>query len=216
MHGTDRSTVKCLECEEEPNTDDSFISLSLPIHRPTASGFGLEMIQNITEKAMGFFGYGVQNGNTLYDCFHNLLESEQLGANGQWFCQNCQKLADAIRKLDLYQLPQVLILQLKRFTYDLTNDTKITTKNHFQEVLDLEKFIKKNDTNKSSIYDLVAVLAHTGTLVSGHYMTFARRSSNCCWYHFNDRHVRQASLNEALASDAYVLVYERRHLHSSS
>ncbi|CAF3402036.1 unnamed protein product [Rotaria sp. Silwood2] len=141
---------------------------------------------------------------------------EQLGPNGQWFCQNCQKPTDAIKKLDLFQLPGVLILQLKRFTYDLTDDTKITTKIHVQEVLDLGRFLKKNDMTQHAIYDLVAVLTHTGTLASGHYTTFARHLTNSGWHHFNDRHVRQASLSEVLTSDTYVLVYERQHLRLSS
>ncbi|CAF4585017.1 unnamed protein product, partial [Rotaria sp. Silwood2] len=216
MHGTVRSTVKCLVCEEETKTDDSFLSLPLSIYRSDATSFGFDTIKNILAKSMALFSYAIQNDPTLYDCFENLLAMEQLGPNGQWFCQNCQKPTDAIKKLDLFQLPRVLILQLKRFTYDLTDDTKITTKIHVQEVLDLGQFLKKNDMTQHAIYDLVAVLTHTGTLASGHYMTFARHLSNSGWHHFNDQHVRQASLSEVLTSDTYVLVYERQHLRLSS
>ncbi|CAF3480046.1 unnamed protein product [Rotaria socialis] len=211
MHGTLRSTVKCFACEKETNTDDSFLSLPLPIHRSAAAIFGFDTVKNIFANSMALFGFGIQTDSTLYGCFENLLAEEQLGANGQWFCNTCQKPTDAIKKLDLYQLPRVLILQLKRFTYDLTDDTKITTKIHVEEVLNLGRFVKKDDIDQSTIYDLVAVMAHTGTLTSGHYTTFARHLNNPDWYHYNDWHVHRASFSDAVASDTYVLVYERQH-----
>jgi ubiquitin C-terminal hydrolase len=216
MQGTLRSNVKCLGCSEDTETYDSFVSLSLPIHQSTASGFGFGIIQYLLEKWMVPFYYDGQNDITLYHCFENLLASEQLEANGQWYCQRCQKLTDALKKLNLYQLPKILIIQLKRFTSDLTNDLKITTEIHVQETIDLEQLVEKKETGHPAIYNLVAVLAHTGTLASGHYTTFAWHLSNRCWYHFDDQHVRQASLSEALKSDAYVLAYERRHSRPSS
>ena len=209
VHGTIGSTVKCLTCEHEIKTDESFISLPLPIHRSTASNSIFDSIQNIIEKSKNFFAYETEKDVTLYECLENLLSNEQLGANGQWFCHNCHGLTDATKKLDLHLLPQVLILQLKRFTYDLTNNSKITTKVQIEEVLNLEKFVPNNHTNQSTKYNLVAVLVHIGTLASGHYTTFARHLDNHYWYHFNDKHVRLASLNEVITSDAYVLVYER-------
>ncbi len=216
MQGALRSTVKCRLCEQETDTYDSFLSLSLPIPQSAALGFRSNIIQFMTEKTLALLGFDGQNDITLYSCFENFLASEQLSANGQWFCQKCQQLTDATKRLSLYQLPKVLILQLKRFTSDLTNDMKITTEIHIQETLDLEQLVEKKETGQAAIYDLVAILEHTGTLASGHYTTFARHLSNRRWYHFNDAHVRQASLDEALKSDAYVLVYQHRSLCPSS
>ncbi|CAF3819859.1 unnamed protein product [Rotaria sp. Silwood1] len=212
MHGTIRSTVKCLICKTETTTDDSFLSLPLPVRRPAAVNCGSNPFTDLLNTAKILLDYGLQHDTTLDNCIENLLIKEQLGANGQWFCEKCQKTTDAIKKLDLYKLPQILILQLTRFTDDLPDETKITTKIKIPEVLHLKQFIEKNKINQSVTYDLIAVMTHIGTLASGHCTTFARHLTNRRWYHFNDRHVRQASLREVLTSDAYILVYGRQYL----
>ena len=211
IHGIVRSTVICPICEREIKTDESFISLPLPIYGLAVSNSDVGISQKMMGNIMDFFNNSMQGSVTLHDCFENFLAREQLGTNGQWFCQKCQRLTDATKKLDFDQLPQVLILQLKRFTYNLSDNMKITTKVSFGEVLDLQEFISDHDTHQTGKYNLVAVLVHTGTLASGHYTTFARHLKRRCWYHFDDERVRPASLDEALASDAYVLFYERQN-----
>jgi ubiquitin C-terminal hydrolase len=139
-----------------------------------------------------------------------------LGKNGQWFCEKCGNLTDATKTFQLWQLPRVLIVQLKRFTCDLTNDTKMTKKILFDLQLDLSEFINKCEHDPAPLYNLVAVLTHSGTLASGHYTTFAKHLDNEVWYYFDDQRVRQVSPNEVLLSDAYVLFYKRQYSHTSS
>jgi ubiquitin C-terminal hydrolase len=209
MHGVIRSTVKCLACPEETSTDDSFLSLPLPVCRWAAETFDSNTRENICEKFIGTFISRSASDFNIHDCFQAFLSPEQLGEHGQWFCENCQNLTDATKRLDLWQLPRVLILQLNRFTCDLTNDTKIATKIRFDLQLDLSEFMKECEHDPAPLYNLVTVLTHSGTLASGHYTTFAKHLDNEIWYHFDDQHVRQASSNEVLSSDAYVLFYER-------
>jgi ubiquitin C-terminal hydrolase len=209
MHGIIKSTVQCLACEEKISTDDSFLSLPLPIERTNAPIFSSDTTQNILWQSIDFVGSFFGKNITLYDCFKDFVSIEQLGKNGQWFCEKCGNLTDATKTFKLWQLPRVLILQLKRFTYDLTNDTKITTKIRFDLQLNLSEFMKECEHDPALLYNLMAVLTHSGTLASGHYTTFAKHLDNEIWYHFDDQHVRQASSNEVLSSDAYVLFYER-------
>ncbi|CAF2833135.1 unnamed protein product [Rotaria sp. Silwood2] len=216
MHGTIRSTVKCLICKTETKTDDSFLSLPLPVRQPPSENAGNNLITKISDKLMSPLRHVLQNDITLYDCIDDFLKKEQLGANGRWFCEKCQKDTDAIKKLDLYELPKVLILQLKRFTDDLTDETKTTTKIRILKFLDLTRFVENNYTDQSAAYNLIAIMTHIGTLASGHCTTFARHLITMDWYHFNDEHVHQVSLNEALKSDAYILIYERQKLRSNS
>jgi len=216
MHGVIRSTVKCLACPEETITDDSFLSLPLPVRRSAAETFDSKIRENICEKFIGIFISRSASDPDIHGSFQAFLSPEQLGENGQWFCENCQNLTDATKRFDLWQLPRVLILQLKRFTCDLTNDTKIATKIRFDLQLNLSEFMKECEHDSAPLYNLVAVLTHSGTLASGHYMTFAKHLDDEVWYHFDDQHVRQASSNEVLSSDAYILVYERKYSHTSS
>lgn len=52
---------------------------------------------------------------TLIDCFDAFMAPEELGANDRWFCPGCQTHQRAIKSLDLWKVPEVLIVHLKRF-----------------------------------------------------------------------------------------------------
>lgn len=44
-------------------------------------------------------------------------ETERLKAEESWYCNKCKEHVEATKKLELYRLPPVLIVQLKRFVY---------------------------------------------------------------------------------------------------
>ncbi|CAF3637196.1 unnamed protein product [Rotaria socialis] len=143
----------------------------------------------------------------LADFFHE----EPL--NGDYYCSQCCDLKPAKEKADLVlPLPRVLIIQLKRFTYDPYSNTKIDIYIDFPlRDLDLSHYIiEKNGQKMNSpiYYDLVAVSNHTGSLISGHYTTYARNVENRRWYSFNDESVREiVDENDIVTKNAYILVY---------
>ncbi len=99
--------------------------------------------------------------------------------NGDYYCSKYLGLKETRQKADLaLPLPPVLIIQLKRFTYDTYSDAKIDTYIDFLLTdLNLSKYVSHNadkNTNVSALYNLMAVSNHTGTLISGHYTTYAR------------------------------------------
>ncbi len=66
-----------------------------------------------------------------------------------------------------------------------------------------------------SQYMLRSVAVHRGGPASGHFVAYrrgpdAKFGENAdCWYYASDNHVRRATLEEVLASQAYMLFYER-------
>lgn len=50
-------------------------------------------------------------------CPQAFLEGERLEDSESWFCKRCKKLVQADKKLDLWSLPEVLVVHLKRFSY---------------------------------------------------------------------------------------------------
>lgn len=69
-------------------------------------------------------------------------------------------------------------------------------------------------------YHLVGVVEHSGTMRGGHYVAYVRggmknplkgenEAGDYVWYHASDVYVREASLEEVLGSEAYILFYER-------
>lgn len=200
FHGQIRSRVICDECKKPVYTYDSISFLALPI----ANAGHEDNRRNHSGKMMKL-------SVSLENCFKELLKPEILGENGQWFCEICNQLTDAEKKLDLWTLPRVLIIQLKRFTYDLSNNSKIETfVDYPPHSLDLNSFVKNPTYDQKTRYDLIAVSAHTGNLVGGHYTTYAKNFLQQQWYHFNDTTVYDVKGTEALTGNAYILVYCKR------
>ncbi len=200
FHGQIRSRVICDECKEPLYTYDSISFLALPISNAGHEG-----------NRRNHSGKMMKLSVSLDNCFGELLKPEMLGENGQWFCEKCNRLTDAEKKLDLWTLPRVLIIQLKRFTYDLSNNSKIETFVDYPlQSLDLSSFVKNPTYDQNTRYDLIAVSAHTGSLVGGHYTTYAKNFLKPQWYHFNDTTVHDVKDTEALTGNAYILVYCKR------
>jgi uncharacterized UBP type Zn finger protein len=52
---------------------------------------------------------------SLDSCFNAFSREELLSGNDQWYCNKCKEQRDINKKLELYRLPKILIIQLKRF-----------------------------------------------------------------------------------------------------
>ena len=201
FHGQMRSTVTCV-CEETVITSDSISFLALPIPdlpaiRPPGK----------------YPSDSVRRPVTLVDCFKELFKTEQIGDNGHWYCNRCDCLTNAEKKLQLWTPPTVLILQLKRFTYDVRNNNKIQTlvEFPFDSPLDLRPFITNPDYKESTLYNLIAISCHTGSLAGGHYTTYAKNFCTNSWFHFDDQIVSEADKQSLLSPHAYILVYRRQN-----
>eukprot|EP00380_Ascogregarina_taiwanensis_P017718 284816954_6 len=52
----------------------------------------------------------------LLDCLAEFQREEQLGPDNMWFCNRCKEHRQAKKKIDVWKLPKVLIIHLKRFS----------------------------------------------------------------------------------------------------
>lgn len=52
---------------------------------------------------------------SLDSCFKAFSREELLTGADQWYCNKCKEQRDIHKKLELYKLPKILIIQLKRF-----------------------------------------------------------------------------------------------------
>jgi hypothetical protein len=150
---------------------------------------------------------------SLDDCIDLYLKEETLSGADQYYCGKCKKHVDGTKKQDLWMLPPVLIVHLKRFKY---NDYgKVGSKNEAAinyPVIgwDLKPHVK----SKRGVYpryDLYAVSNHMGGLGSGHYTAHALNRFDDNWYEFNDSSYRSVSesIHRQLSKSAYVLFYNR-------
>jgi len=142
----------------------------------------------------------------LEDCLDELTKVEQLGINDSWYCSRCQKHQQASKQLQLWRLPNILVLQLKRFTVRGKIDNLITFPING---LDLSKRVSEQMSD--AVYDLFAVDEHKGDRVStGHYTSYAMNSSDGMWYHYQDAIVSPSTPEAAINPAAYLLFYRRR------
>ncbi len=102
---------------------------------------------------------------------------------------SCRKLVQAEKRFTIKKPPNVLTIQLKRFTFTSFFGGKIDKLVTFQEYLDLAPYVSENKSNYSVNYSLYAVLVHSGSSTrSGHYYSFVKSSSGT-WYCMDDNHV---------------------------
>jgi len=99
---------------------DSFMFLSLPIPKNNISDTKLE------------------------DCVEEFTKEEILDGPNKWKCPKCNKFQTATKKIDIWKLPSILIVHLKRFEFNEKKRAKI---NDFVEFplknLDLSPYVSK-------------------------------------------------------------------------
>jgi ubiquitin carboxyl-terminal hydrolase 19 len=112
--------------------------------------------------------------HTLEDCLRLFTEPEILSLEDSWHCPDCKKPREACKQLTIWRLPQILVIQLKRFAYKNSNREKIKKFIRFPlHDLDMSSFCSSDQPDRC-LYDLYAVVNHFGGIYSGHYTTAAR------------------------------------------
>jgi len=83
-----------------------------------------------------------QHTVNLYDCLKKLFTTkEKLSPNDPWFCPKCKKHREATKELNLWKLPEILIVHLKRFQYNRYSRDKLNMQVDFPtENLELSEF----------------------------------------------------------------------------
>jgi len=147
---------------------------------------------------------------SLSECLKLYTSQEKLGADDAWYCPNCQKHQQATKKFDLWSLPEVLVIHLKRFTYNRYWRDKIDTVIDFPtKGLDMTQYVI-NSQHGVAIYDLLAVSNHYGGMGGGHYTAYGKNKIDGNWYYFDDSSVTQTNEEAVVTKAAYVLFYQRR------
>lgn len=207
------------DCKEVVEPTDELLDLGLRHYVVAELDKEFEAPEVITNMFEENKGYGRSSASSrgagsvdLVKCFQMYTEVDKLSSDDMWYCSRCKEHREAFKKMELWSLPPVLVLQLKRFTYTTYSRDRLDTAVAFPlEGLDLSPFVI-GPKNASGIYDLVSVSKHMGGLGGGHYVAYARSSENGKWYYYNDSSVTEATAQE-VANDqvgAYVLFYMRR------
>ncbi|XP_070594162.1 ubiquitin carboxyl-terminal hydrolase 19 isoform X1 [Erythrolamprus reginae] len=158
---------------------------------------------------------------TLEQCLNLFTKPEVLAPEEAWYCPKCKQHREASKQLMLWRLPNILIIQLKRFSFrSFIWRDKINDMVDFPvRSLDLSKFcIGQKDEQQLPMYDLYAVINHYGGMIGGHYTAYARlpsdknsQRSDVGWRLFDDSTVTTVDESQVVTRYAYVLFYRRRN-----
>ena len=153
-------------------------------------------------------------GVELRACLDLFSREEKLDAENAWFCDKCKEHREASKKLQVWCLPSVLVVHLKRFSasgmWRRKNDTPVD----FPFEIDLAPYQLQATSGEPDMYELQAVSNHYGSTGGGHYTAFARNTESGQWYKFDDSHTAAVDPKDVVTPAAYVLIYVRRGLRS--
>ncbi|XP_041031112.1 ubiquitin carboxyl-terminal hydrolase 8 isoform X3 [Carcharodon carcharias] len=187
FQGQFKSTVQCLTCHKRSRTFEAFMYLSLPL--PSSSKCSLQ------------------------DCLKSFSKEEKLTDNNRFHCSNCKAHRDSTKKLEIWKLPPILLVHLKRFSYEGRWKQKLQTNVDFPlENLDLSNYII-GPRNNVKRYNLFAVSNHYGGLDGGHYTAYCKNAVKQRWFKFDDQDVSEISASSVRSSAAYILFYSSLELH---
>ena len=161
-----------------------------------------------------------------------LLEGEEM-----FNCEACKTKRQSVKRLSLYRLPPILVVQIKRFRYSAISRDKLQTDVVFPVTgLDLGEYASSDrpqspdseaegsatdatagrssspTSTSSCVYDLMGVSSHSGNMHGGHYIATVDINGGegaPKWVCFNDGRATVAAAPPTGPS-AYVLFYRRR------
>jgi ubiquitin carboxyl-terminal hydrolase 8 len=185
FQGQLRSQVTCTVCDKVSKTFDPYLYMSLPVNADMRS---------------------------LEDALQLFLAEEVLSGNEQWRCNRCKQRVNARKKIDIWKLPPVLIIHLKRFEFDTRSCRfrKIQAELKSPLTIDLSNWVQ-GEQKETLVYEMQCVANHSGAFGSGHYTAMCRHPIDGKWYHFNDDKVDEVlDEDKVFTAKAYVLFFMRR------
>ena len=162
----------------------------------------------------------------ISSCFDSFMNKETLDSK----CEKCSHEKVSMQ-VDIWRVPDILILSLKRFAYQQGVFDKIDQPVSIPfYAFDISQWVKGVEisgglTLSTSVlqnaYDLYAIILHSGGFAGGHYTTLVKvnNDDDSIWVLFDDASlyvVKEDPDNLMVAQNAYMLFYRRRKFSSSN
>ena len=147
---------------------------------------------------------GCQPPMTLDSCLEMFETESALSQTERWMCPHCKKPVCALKKMDIWSAPKILIIHLKRFFLTRKGYSKCDAKVEYPDILDIAPYL--SHPAEKTKYKLYAVINHMGTMNGGHYISHCLVNDK--WIEFNDSHASECDFVAVHARSAYVLFYQ--------
>tara|TARA_Y100000022_G_C13240923_1_gene372344 strand:+ start:635 stop:1657 length:1023 start_codon:yes stop_codon:yes gene_type:complete len=142
---------------------------------------------------------------TIFDCFDLYTNKEYLEGDNSWYNEKTKKKENIYKSLSFWSLPDILIIDFKRFDNNNKKiNTLITTP---LDNIDLSNYVIGYN-KENYIYNLFGIINHSGGSLGGHYTCFVKNANNK-WYHFNDTIISEINKNSLITNKAYCYFYKK-------
>lgn len=159
-----------------------------------------ESFNNLTLSVLG------TEEHKLGELLKNHLRPQEI----DWDCQHCRQLHKCVHYTSISKLPFVLSLHFSRYGNSSHRNNHKGRVLFPPDNLSLGKDVAQVDY--PSVYQLISVCNHHGTMTSGHYTAFCRRkkgSGGSQWWMMDDLDAHPATVQDAIAErDAHIVFYE--------
>lgn len=173
FQGLITNETKCLSCEAVTSKHETFLDLSVDI--PPGEG-----------------------AYSLNHSLNNFSKQETLTNQNKFYCNTCSSLQEAVKTIKLKKLPEVLVINLKRFKYDESVDKMVKLFDSISYPFGLRLFNTTDDEQSLDLYELYALVIHIGGgPMHGHYVAICKIKAGL-WLLFDDETVE-------LVEDSYVM-----------
>ena len=131
-----------------------------------------------------------------------------------WKCSQCGVETQAVKRLEFISFPDLLVIQLKRFSYSIAAGSR---KNSSFVDLPIQLDLKLDsdhagEETQPSVFELIAISNHIGTSMQGaHYTAHVRKRTDNTdqWYKCDDGSVSPVDVSR-IAENAYLMIYQRQ------
>ncbi|XP_042322809.1 ubl carboxyl-terminal hydrolase 18 isoform X2 [Sceloporus undulatus] len=199
-----KECIMCQECSCETKKESNMLMLPLPM-----------------------FDFDSRAFRKLEDSLCSFFAPEQLMKENAFHCEKCDRKTPWLRSMKVTYLPQTLTVHLKRFccnenyrTQKINSFLSFPQSLDFSQILTPEQYCLDSQEKDDGLYDLFAVVAHSGSANFGHYCAYVWSLTELKWYCFNDSSVCQVSWDDIKCTygrasvrwgeTAYLLVYMKK------
>ena len=140
----------------------------------------------------------------IKELLKNYFKSEKIDFEIK--CEKCEKVLQHTKEIKISRPPEILILSLQRI--DQTTQKKNECLVTFPPILDMSEFIDKDcGFDKEPMYNLFAIVNHSGNIDFGHYNSYIKFKDSEDFYDFNDSVVTNIGKDIDSFPNAYALFY---------
>ena len=164
-------TISCASCQQSSNSNETLFGLQVAV--PDS-----------------------RNPINVADSVQGLVRDENID---DWRCPSCSSLGVGLRSSLITALPEVLIVQIKRFTWRNNNLVKLNN--------GILCPLSNLSITANAKYNLVASVNHHGSVSSGHYSAYI--TANGKWFCCDDRKTFVLGSDEVINPSSYLLVFCR-------